>query len=142
MNLMQKMDAKKAQSPEQDAPASFHQSLTPRSISFVEFRPDALTRVGFPMAQLCSYTLEPNPAADGPGDPLAERLTLGFSTADVVLFGARLAGLIPLLNEHRLEWVAQVDDRYLNANSLAWVGRIAIGRLDQAQPPKGEGNPA
>jgi len=66
--------------------------------AFIEFRPDAHQRVGFPWAQLCHYTLEPNRDAelDTP-----ERLTLAFSTADVVLGGARLGKLVELINGKR-----------------------------------------
>ena len=108
--------------------ASFHEAT--HTVSFVEFRPDARTRVGFPMAQLCHYTLEPNP--DGNRDAAPARLTLAFSTADVVVSGARLAGLVALLNEHKLEWVAAVDARYANAEERAWVGAIAVGHFGKS----------
>jgi hypothetical protein len=121
--------AKKAE--EQKAAGSFHESS--RSVSFVEFRPDPHTRAGFAMSQLCNYTLEAN--LDVQRDMSPERLTFCFSTADVVLFGARLAGLLPLLGSHTLEWVAALDARYLNADSRPWVGRIVVTRLDK--PPQG-----
>ena len=108
--------------------ASCHEAM--HTVSFVEFRPAARTRVGFPMAQLCHYTLEPHP--DGNRDAAPERLTLAFSTADVVVSGARLAGLVTLLAEHKLEWVAAVDARYANADERAWVGEIAVGHFGKS----------
>jgi hypothetical protein len=117
---------------EQKAAGSFHE--THRTVSFIEFRPDPHTRSGFAMSQLCNYTLEANP--DVQRDMSPERLTLAFSTADVVLFGARLDGLVALLNSHTLEWVAALDARYLNADARPWVGRIVVTRLDK-QPQGG-----
>ena len=113
--------------------ASFHDAS--HAVSFVEFRPDARTRVGFPMAQLCHYTLEPNP--DGNRDAPPERLTLAFSTADVVVSGARLAGLVTLLAAHTLEWVAVVDARYANAEDRAWVGAITVGHFGKSPSAAG-----
>lgn len=109
---------------------AFHEANC--SVSFIEFRPDPHTRTGFAMSQLCNYTLEANP--DVQRDLSPERLTFCFSTADVVLFGARLAGILALLNSHTLEWVAALDARYLNADSRPWVGRIVVTRLDK--PPQ------
>gem|GEM_PF-3780100 len=123
----------------QKTSGSFHEAL--RAVSFVEFRPNPETRLGFPMAQLCHYALERNPANDGPTDPLTERLTLAFSTADIVLLGARLAALLPLLNSHTLEWVATIDSRYAQANAAPWIGKIDVGHFEKTQPPpSGEGN--
>ena len=98
--------------------------------AFIEFRPDAHRRLGFPWAQLCHYTLEPNHDAelDAP-----ERLTLAFSTADVVLVGARLAKLVELINEHDLASVSVVDARHAGLLARApWVASIAIARLDKS----------
>lgn len=97
--------------------------------AFIEFRPDAHRRLGFPWAQLCHYTLEPNS-----GDPDApERLTLAFSTADVVLVGARLGKLVELINEHDLGSVSVVDARHAGLLARApWVASIAIAPLDKS----------
>jgi hypothetical protein len=77
--------------------------------SFVEFQPAPNTRQGFALAQLLHYTLDANPAAelDTP-----DRLTLAFSTADVVIVGARLVRLSDLVREHKLAVVRTLPDRY------------------------------
>ena len=99
---------------------------------FIELRPDPRTKTGFPVAQLCHYTLEANPSADE-GKEAPERLTLGFSTADVVVTGARLGKLVELINEHGLASVSAVDARYAGTVGRGpWVARITIARLDKA----------
>jgi hypothetical protein len=71
-------------------------------------------------------TLEPNS-----GDQAApERLSLGFSTADVVIVGARLGKLVELLGSHDLASVSVLDARY--AGTLGrepWVGKISIAQI-------------
>ena len=96
---------------------------------FVEFHVTAHARHGFPVGQLCHYTLESN-AVDGDEPP--ERLTLGFPTADVVLFGARLATIVEKLQTQSLTAVLPLDARYagtLGANP--WVARIVVSRIDK-----------
>lgn len=95
---------------------------------FLEFRPGAQKRVGFPWAQLCHYTLEPLADSDTP-----ERLTLAFSTADVVIVGARLGKLVDAIQAHKLAWIAAVDARYAGLLTCGpWVANIVIARLDKA----------
>ena len=61
---------------------------------------------------------------------------LGFSTADVVVFGARLVRLTDLLREHKLAVVRSLSGRYRNVESSApWVGEIAVRRLDKSERP-------
>lgn len=102
--------------------------------AYVEFRPHANTRVGFAYAQLCLYTLEPNPKpeliATAP-----ERLTLGFSSADVMIYGARLAPIVDELVKHTVDWIAKVDERYANLSERPWVGRIDIQPYGKQNPP-------
>lgn len=132
-NLDELVAAKKPEAPKNPVPlkkAEDAVSVMPASqaVSFVEFRPDAVTRAGFPMAQLCHYTLEPNPDAGDQPDAPRERLTLAFSTADVVLVGLRLAALLEPLQQHRLASVVAHDARYAHAGApQPWVARITIG---------------
>ena len=98
---------------------------------FIELRPDPRTKTGFPVAQLCHYTLELNPSGDE-GKEAPERLTLGFSTADVVVTGARLGKLVELINEHGLASVSAVDARYAGTVGRGpWVAKITIVRIDK-----------
>jgi hypothetical protein len=89
-----------------------HRCYDDSPASFIEFRPTPRTRHGFALAQLLHYTLEPDlgELTDAP----RERLTLAFSTADVVVFGVRLAGLADLLREHKLAAVWPLAERYAN----------------------------
>jgi hypothetical protein len=78
---------------------------------------------------LCHYTLEPN----GGDQDAPERLTLAFSTADVVIVSARLGKPVELINEHDLGSVSAADARYVNLLVRApWVASIAIARLDKS----------
>lgn len=75
------------------------------------------------------YTLESN-ATDGDEPP--ERLTLGFPTADVVLFGARLGPLVEKLHLQSLTAVMTLDARYAHAlGQNPWVARIVVSRIDK-----------
>ena len=99
--------------------------------SFIEFQMNPETRQGFALAQLLHYTLEANPAAGNRDAP--ERLTLAFSTADVVLLGARLVRLTDLLREHKLAVVRPLSGRYSNLEpTQPWVAEIVIARLDKS----------
>ena len=61
-----------------------------------------------------------------------ERLTLGFSTADVAIVGARLGKLVDLINEHGLASVSAVDARYAGTVGRGpWVAKITIARIDK-----------
>jgi hypothetical protein len=98
--------------------------------AFIEFRPNPRTRQGFSSAQLLHYTLEPDPELplDSPGPK--ERLVFAFSTADVVVFGARLAFLVDLLRDHKLAAVWPLAERYSNLEpSQPFVSSIAIRPL-------------
>jgi hypothetical protein len=125
-SLGQQIAAKKEA---EEAASCYARASRTGSASFVEFRPDPHTRVGFPMGQLCHYTLEPNS-----GDQAApERLSLGFSTADVVIVGARLGKLVELLGSHDLAALSVLDTRY--AGTLGrepWVGKIAITWINKS----------
>jgi hypothetical protein len=126
--LAQELAAKKAA--EEPSPTCCT-SASHGSAYFIELRPDPRTKTGFPVAQLCHYTLEPNPSSDE-GKEAPERLTLGFSTADVAIVGARLGKLVELINEHGLASVSAHDARYAaTVGRGPWVARITIARLDK-----------
>jgi len=121
--LEQQIGAKKAA----EAAPSCHTGGMRHNRAFVEFRPDPHTRIGFPWAQLCHYSLDP---VGGGELDAPERLTLAFSTADVVVTGARLAKLVDLVNEHDLDSVSALDARYAGTlGSNPWVAKIAIAHI-------------
>jgi hypothetical protein len=97
--------------------------------SFIEFQPTPETRQGFALAQLLHYTVEANPEGD---KDAPERLTLAFSTADVVVTGSRLAHLADLLRDHKLAALRTLPERYGNLEpNQSWIASIAINRLDK-----------
>jgi hypothetical protein len=103
--------------------------------SFIEFRPTPHTRRGFALAQLLHYNLEPDPELPPDAIP-RERLVLAFSTADVVLFGLRLATLAERLREHKLAAVWPLAERYSNLDpSQPFVTNITIRMLDKSDKP-------
>lgn len=117
-NLREQTAAKKSED------VSCHKGSMTTDALFIELRPDARTRVGFPVHQLCHYTLEP--AGEAPDAP-PEQLTLAFPTADVVILGARLGELAELIQRHRLESVSALDQRYAETlGKRPWVAKIEV----------------
>ncbi len=112
-----------------EEPLACYSSASGRSVYVIEFRPDAHRRIGFPLSCLCHYSLDPV----GGGELEApERLAIGFSTADVVVTGARLGKLVEALREHSLEWVAALDPRYAaTLGRNPWVASITIAWIDK-----------
>jgi len=53
----------------------------------IEFHLPEHKRHGFTTGQLIEYTLEPNPEAEDDKSQPRQRLSLAFSTADVVILG-------------------------------------------------------
>jgi hypothetical protein len=98
---------------------------------FVEFHVTPHSRSGFPIGQLCHYTLESN--ADGGGDEPPERLTLAFPTADVVIVGARLGKLVEAVNDRALAAVIPLDARHAGTlGKQPWVAKVIISRIDKS----------
>ena len=103
-----------------------------QAVWFIEFQPNPERREGFALAQLLHYVLDANPAAASGKEEEAppERLTLAFSTADVVVLGWRLVALTAALREHKLGFVRAVSGRYSNLEqNQPHVAEIVI------QPP-------
>lgn len=99
------------------------------SASFVEFHVTPHSRCGYPVGQLCHYTLDSNAAE---GDEPPERLTLAFPTADVVVTGARLGKLIEAIRDQSLAAVMPLDARYAGTlGKQPWVASVAISRIDK-----------
>ncbi len=123
----EELEARRAAGREE--PTACYSSASGRSVYVIEFRPDAHRRIGFPMSCLCHYSLDPL----GGGELEApERLSVGFSTADVVVTGARLGRLAEALRDHSLEWVAALDPRYAATfGRNPWVAAITIARMDK-----------
>jgi hypothetical protein len=67
---------------------------------------------GFPMAHLVNYILEANSDTEGDNHAPPDRLTLYFSSHDVVLLGWRLKRLVHRLKGERLSSINTVEARY------------------------------
>jgi hypothetical protein len=99
--------------------------------AFVEFQPKPGLRHGFAIGQLLNYSLQPETELLPDAPP--ERLTLEFSTADVVIFGARLAKITELICEHKLAAVRPLASRYSELHPQhPWVAEILIRRIDKS----------
>jgi hypothetical protein len=104
--------------------------LVPLFLRPVEFQVTPHSRSGFPIGQLCHYTLESNAAE---GDEPPERLTLAFPTADVVIVGARLGKLVEAVNDRALVAVIPLDARHAGTLGKApWVAKVIISRIDKS----------
>jgi hypothetical protein len=98
----------------------------------IEFHLDEERRRGFHISQLIDYTLEPNPDADKNAPP--QKLTLAFSTADVVILGWRLGRLADLLRENNLATVHVLSKRYADLDgSRPFVASIIITAISKGQ---------
>jgi hypothetical protein len=78
----------------------------------IEFHLDEEHRRGFHTSQLIDYALEPNPSAGEDKTVPPQKLTLVFSTVDVVILGWRLGRLADLLRENDLATVHVLPKRY------------------------------
>jgi hypothetical protein len=95
--------------------------------SCIEFHKDKHHRRGFNASQLIDYTLEPNSeAGDDQGAP-PQKLSLAFSTADVVVLGWRLGFLADKLRENKLAAIGVLPKRYAELERIAvFVSSIII----------------
>jgi len=131
-SLQQQLEAKRAAEPVTPSCAKIG---TRDSAPFVEFHVTPHSHCGFPVGQLCHYTLESNAES---GDEPPERLTLAFPTADVVIRGARLGKLVEAVHERALAAVMPLDARYAGTlGKQPWVASVEISRLDKSNGAAG-----
>ena len=92
----------------------------------IEFHFDGRRR-GFHASQLIEYTLEPNPDAEDDKEAPTEKLSIAFSTADVVVLGWRLGRLADYLRENKLAAVGILPKRYADLDrNKPFVASITI----------------
>ena len=93
----------------------------------IEFHRDKHHRRGFHASQLIDYTLEPNSDAGDDQDAPPQKLSLAFSTADVVVLGWRLGLLADKLRENKLAAIGVLPKRYAELERIAvFVSSIVI----------------
>jgi hypothetical protein len=73
---------------------------------------------GFPYSQVINYVLEANPALQSNRDAPPERLTIGFSSHDVVVLGWRMRALTTLLHDAKVGTIRTLDVRYGNLSKV------------------------
>jgi hypothetical protein len=93
----------------------------------IEFHTDEHHRRAFNAGQLIEFSLEPNPDADDDKNLPPQKLSLAFSTADVVVLGWRLGLIADYLRDNQLSAICILPKRYaeLERNS-AFVSAITI----------------
>lgn len=101
----------------------------------VEFHLDEERRHGFHTSQLIHYTVEPNPDDGEDKTAPAQKLTIAFSTADVVILGWRLGRLADLLRENDLATVHVLSKRYVDLDhGRPFVASIIITPISRSPP--------
>lgn len=93
----------------------------------IEFRFDENHRRAFNASQLIEFSLDPNPDADADKNEPPQKITLIFSTADVVILGWRLGLIADYLRGNTLTAVCILPKRYaeLERNAI-YVSSIVI----------------
>ena len=93
----------------------------------IAFHLDEHRRRAFNASQLIEFALDPNPEAETDKNEPPQKLSLLFSTADVVVFGWRLDCLADYLGENKLAAVGIIPKRYaeLQRNTV-FVSAITI----------------
>lgn len=93
----------------------------------IEFHLDEHHRRGFHTSQLIEYALDPNPDAEHDKNAPPQKMSLVFSTADIIILGWRLDRLAKLLQENRLASVSSLSKRYAEVEpQKSFVSSIEI----------------
>jgi hypothetical protein len=95
--------------------------------AFIEFHQDKDHRQAFNTSHLIKFSLDPNPDAGDDKNEPPHKLSLVFSTADVVLLGWGLGFLADKLRENTLVAVGIIPKRYAELERTpAFVSAITI----------------
>jgi len=82
---------------------------------------------GFPYSHLSNYLLEPNPALEHASDAPPERLSLWFSTHQVLILGWRLDEIRSFLHKASGITIKAADSRYANLDlTHCHVSEVAV----------------
>jgi hypothetical protein len=101
----------------------------------IEFHLPEHKRHGFNTSQLIEYTLEPNPDAEDDKNEPPQKLTLAFSTADVVILGWWLGQLADKLRENNLAVVRVQPERFANLKRFVpFVVSVSITPVEKLMP--------
>jgi hypothetical protein len=101
----------------------------------IEFHLSEHKRRGFHTSQLIEYTLEQNPDAEDDKNEPPQKLSLAFSTADVVILGWWLGRLADKLRENNLAVVRVQPKRFVNLQRFTpFVSAITITPVEKLMP--------
>ena len=93
----------------------------------IEFHLDEQHRRAFNASQLIEFSLDPNPDAENNKNDPPQKITLVFSTADVVVLGWRLGLIADYLRDNKLSAVSILPKRYADLErNAAFVSAIKI----------------
>ena len=106
----------------------------------IEFHQDKLHRRSFHPSQLIEYPLEPNPDAGDDKNAPAQKLSIAFSTADVVVLGWRLGFFADKLQENDQAAVRALAQRFADAGHFASYCRCVKSVRQSNHKKKGENN--
>lgn len=107
-------------------------SLAATYAACIEFRLDEHHRRAFNASQLIEFSLDPNPAAGDDKDAPPQKLSIVFSTADVVILGWRLGLIADYLRDNKLSVVAILPKRYAElGQATVFVSAIIVTSVDK-----------
>ena len=93
----------------------------------IEFHLDEHHRHAFNASQLIEFSLDPNPDADTNKNEPPQKITLVFSTADVVVLGWRLGLIADNLRDNKLSAIGILPKRYAELErNVIYVSSITI----------------
>jgi hypothetical protein len=101
--------------------------------AYITFHLDEHRRRAFNASQLITFALDPNPEADADKNKPAQKITLQFSTADVVILGWRLNLIADYLGDNKLSAVGVLPKRYAEMErNAAFVSAITIAPIEKS----------
>ena len=116
-----------------DSESSFHREETKcfelhgSSSATIDFFTGDKRVYGFPYHHLIHYVLDANPNLDRDRDAPPERITLWFSSHDVVVLGWRLQGLLQFFHDAKITTIRSIDARYANLGDvMPFIAEIIV----------------
>ena len=99
----------------------------------IEFHLDEHRRRGFNSSQLITFALDPNPDGEDDKNLPPQKLSLTFSTADVVVLGWRLGLIADYLRDNKLSAIGILPKRYaeLDRNAV-FISGITITPVEKS----------
>jgi hypothetical protein len=124
-NLAQKLEEVRANRPALVCYSAHHARSPGFNIEFFPSSRNLDEAVGFSSSLLQRYKLEANTGRSADDPP--QRLTLAFSTDDVVIYGWNLKLLREHVRDQKLSSVSALSGRYAGAKAEEpWVSKIEI----------------